>query len=91
MRVRSAAGCEAPAAAGKQVADAWEPLTDVKWIGVLRLVLGGHSRTRTDAIDLQLQSRPRGIGAFNLSQIQFGRHYQVTVGVRWDGTLHEFN
>ena len=44
VRVRSAAVCEASAAAGKQFDGAWEPVPGVKWLGAVRRVLGGHSR-----------------------------------------------
>ena len=44
VRVRSAAVCEASAAAGKQVDGAREPVVGVKWLRELRLVLSGHSR-----------------------------------------------
>jgi hypothetical protein len=37
VRVRSAAVCEASAAAGWQVDDTREPVAGLKWLGVLRL------------------------------------------------------
>jgi hypothetical protein len=44
LKVRSAAVCEASVAAGWQVDDARESIPGVKWLGALRLILGGHSR-----------------------------------------------
>ena len=66
MQLRAEAGgsvgCEESAVAGRHVDDARELVPRVRWLGALRLVLGGHSRgpvcvcTLASIADTQLAS-----------------------------------